>query len=100
MRSAALTGGKAIDAGVEIDVLGDGQVLVEAELLRHVTDMAADLRCVFTDIHAENATGAFGWRKQAAKRLDDRGFPGAVWSKETEELAYVDLKADVADSCE
>ena len=60
-------GGEAVDAGIEIHVLGDGEVLVQAKLLRHVTDVAADLGSVFADVHAEDAAGAFGGR-QASRR--------------------------------
>ena len=35
--------GKAIDAGDELEVLQDRQVLVKAEALRHVADVALDL---------------------------------------------------------
>src|SRR5215475_9364469 len=33
--------GKLVDAGYEFEVLGDGEILIEAEALRHVADLAS-----------------------------------------------------------
>ena len=42
-RASLLGIGEAVDAGDELQVLLDGEVLVEAEALRHVADVALDL---------------------------------------------------------
>ena len=42
-----------VDAGDEVEVLEDRQVLIEAEALRHVADLAADLDAVADDVVAE-----------------------------------------------
>ena len=55
--------GNAVNAGVEAEVfLGDGEVFVEAEFLRHVADMALGwLGGIFADaVHTEDGSGALG----------------------------------------
>ncbi len=67
VRAAASIGIEAVDAGVEVDVFGDSEVFVEAEFLRHVADVAADLGGVFADVHAKDAAGAFRWAQQVRR---------------------------------
>ncbi len=45
--------GHAVDAGHELEVLQDRQVLVQAEALRHVADVALDLLVLRADVEAE-----------------------------------------------
>ena len=92
MRWCARGTGDAVDAGVEAEVLGDGEVFVEAEFLRHVADVALDVGGVFADVHAEDGAGAFGGRDESAEGLDDGGFAGAVGAEEAEEFAFVDAR--------
>ena len=100
MRCVRAGAGDAVDAGVEADVLGDGEVFVEAEFLRHVADVALDFGGVFADVHAEDGAGALGGRDESAEGFDDGGFAGAVGAEEAEEFSLVDLEGDVADGGE
>ena len=84
---------EAVDARIEIHVLGDGEVFVQAELLRHVAHVAADFRSIFADVHAEDAAGAFGGRQQSAKRLDDGGLARTVGAEEAEKFSFADLRS-------
>ena len=88
--------GETVHARIEIDVLGDRQVLVEAELLRHVADVPPDLRRILANIHAQDAARAFGRPQQSAERLDDGGFAGSVRTQESKQLSLADLEAHVA----
>ena len=56
-----------VDASDEVEILGDGQVLIEAEALRHVADIAADRRRFAADVEADaGAAAAIG--RQAGHR--------------------------------
>ena len=85
----------AIDGGVEVDVLGYGQVFVQAELLRHVADLGLDTRCIFANVHAEDGARAARRRQQAAKSLDDGGLSRTVGPQKAEDLASPDREAHV-----
>src|SRR5216683_1171912 len=87
----------AVDTGVEAEVLGDGEVFIEAEFLRHVADVALDVGGVFADVHAEDGAGAFSGCDESAEGFDDGGFAGAVGAEEAEEFSFVDVEGDVVD---
>src|SRR5581483_2033388 len=50
--------GEAVDAGDELEVLEDRQVLVEAETLRHVADVALELLVVLADVVTQRRAAA------------------------------------------
>jgi len=65
--------GDPVDARVETEVLLDGKVFIEAELLRHIANMTLYRGCVFPDIHTQNGASPFSRRKKSAESLDDGG---------------------------
>ena len=89
--------GKAVDASIEIHVFGDSEIFVQAKLLRHVSDVPANLGRVFADVHAQDVAGPFRGPQQSAQRLDDRGLAGTVGAEKAEQLALADCKAYVVD---
>ena len=95
MRGAMAVGAEAVGGGVEGQVFLDGEVFVEAELLGHVADVLLDVGGVFADVHAEDGGVAGGEGDEAAEGADDGGFAGAVGAEEAEELAAVEVEADV-----
>ena len=66
--------GQAVDAGVEAQVLVDGQVLEERELLRHVADVRAHLLGLGVDVVAHDLGAAAGRRRSC------RTACGSSWS--------------------
>src|SRR5262245_66549882 len=50
--------GKPVDAADEFQVLAYGQILIKAEPLRHVADLALDLVGLAADVVAETGTGS------------------------------------------
>ena len=93
-------GRQTVGSSVEVEVFLDGEVFVEAELLRHVADVALDVSGVLADVHAEDGGVAGGEGDEAAEGSDDGGFAGAVGAEEAEELAAVEVEADVVDGGE
>ena len=51
-------GGQAVDAAVEGEIFFDGQIVVEAEFLRHVADALADFFGVGADVEIFDDCGA------------------------------------------
>ena len=76
-----------VDVGDEIEVLLHGEVLVEAELLRHVADLAADQRRLADDVEAEAGAAAAIGDEQAAQHADGRGLAAAVGAEKSADLA-------------
>jgi len=78
---------QAIEPRHEFEVLGDRQVLVERELLRHVADFALDQQALAADVVAKHLTLALVGRQQAAHHADGGGLARAVGTKEADDLA-------------
>src|SRR5204863_3586574 len=74
--------GNAVDAGVELEVLTDGQIFVEGESLAHVADALLDPLPLSGDVHAEHAALAAGGLQDAAQHPNRRALPRPVRSKE------------------
>src|SRR5690606_37134280 len=90
----------AIDVAVEEEVLLDGEVLIEAELLRHVADAPLDELGLGGDVVADDAAAAAGGVEQAAEHADGRELARAVGAKHAEDLPATHLEGDVADGAQ
>ena len=71
-----------IEASDELQVLPHRQVLVQAEALRHIADLALDLVRVAPDIVTETSALATVGRQQAAKHADRGGLAATVRPEE------------------
>ena len=87
---------EAVDAGDELQVLLDRQVLVEAEALRHVADVALDLVALGQDVVAERRAPAAVGREQPAHHAQRGGLAGAVGAEEAVDLAAHHAHGQVA----
>ncbi len=54
---------EAVDPGIEIHVLGHGQIFVEPEALRHVSDQLFDAIGSLADVDAGHDRGSLRWRE-------------------------------------
>ena len=84
-----------IHAGHEVEVFLDGQVLVKAETLGHVADLALDGVAVGDDVVAEANALAFVGAQQAAQHADEGGFAAAVGAEEAADFSGADLEVNV-----
>ncbi len=84
-------------AGVQLQVLPDGQLLVEREGLAHVADPAAGLDVLGIDGLAEQRGRALGGGQEAGQHLHGRGLAGPVRAEEAEDLAPLDPHVDMID---
>src|SRR6185436_1882651 len=87
-----LRGGIAqtIDAGDELEVLQDRQILIEAEPLRHVTDVAFDLFTGAANVVAEAAAATAVGRQEPAKHAQRGGLARAVRAEKAVDLPASD----------
>src|SRR5262249_46637886 len=74
-------------------VLGDGEVRVEAERLREIPGLGSRRPRRLPEDLGESA----GRPHDAGQDLEDRALPRAVGADEAEDLALLDLEADAAD---
>ena len=81
---------QAVDAPVELQILRHREVVVEAELLRHVADPLAHLLGLGADVEPVHPGGALAHREQSGERLDDGRLPAPVRSQEAENLPGLD----------
>src|SRR5271165_1092869 len=86
----------AVDAGDELQVLPHREVLVQAEMLRHVAYMALDLVGVGADVVAEAGAAARVRREQAAQHADSRRLAGAVGAEKAVDLPALHLNGEIA----
>ena len=89
--------GQPVDSPDELEVLRDRQVLVEAEALRHVADLALDPRRLAQDVEAEARAAAAVGGEQAAEHADRRGLAAAVGPQEAVDLAPAHLEREAVD---
>ena len=76
-----------VDGGDEIQILGDRQVLVEAESLRHVADLQADPRRVADDVEPQTRAAAAVRLHQPAQHPDRGRLAAAVGAEKAADLA-------------
>ncbi len=84
--------GDTVDAAEEVDVLFHREVVVERELLRHVTDVLFDGFRLRHHIQAAHGCAAGSGQQQPAQHADGGGFARAVGSQESENLAAADVE--------
>jgi hypothetical protein len=79
------------------EVLGDRQVFVKGEALRHVADLQLDVVGVAQDVEAKAGAGAFVGSEQAADHADRRRLSRAVRTEEADDLALANVEVDMID---
>lgn len=70
----------------------------EAEIARHISDIAFDQRGVAPAIKPEDAGGSVGWAEKPQQYADGGGFACAVWPEKAVERAFADVDGDVFDA--
>ena len=91
---------QAIGAGEELQVLGHRQLPVERKLLGHVPDALPGRGPGAAQVHAGHAQRAACGREQPAEHAKRRGLARPVGPEQAEDLAPVDVEADVVDGGE
>lgn len=89
-----IIGRYVVQVGVEGEVFADGEIFVEAEFLRHVTDFRTEQGMVLHGIPAEDADRAGGGFEEAGEEPDQSGFPRAVRADEAQHFATGYREAD------
>lgn len=86
-----------VEPGHEFEILGDCQILVEREFLRHVADLALDLEALGQKIVAEHLAFALVRRQKPAHDADRGRLARAVRPQEPNNLALGDVHRDMVD---
>ena len=87
-----LVGFHAVDTSKETNILGNSQVFVEREPLRHITDMLLYLLIFRADVKAYHPTRSAGGLVQACQHVHSRRLAGTVGTQESEYLAPLNAK--------
>jgi len=83
--------------GIEADVLVDGEVLIEAEPLRHVAEMLLGVLRVGHHVDAVDNDSATVRRHYAGQHAHRCRLSGAIGTDETEDLAAADRETQAVD---
>ena len=86
---------QSVDPSEEPEVVGDGQLVVEAETLAHVTDAAFHAFRVAGDVHAENLRRSRARLEKPAQHADRRGLARTVGAQKSKDLAFRDVERNV-----
>src|SRR6185503_18597971 len=87
--------GHIVEPRDELQVLAHRKVLIQAEALRHVADLALDLVALGQDVVAQTSAAPLVWREQPAQHADSRCFSGAVRPEEAVDRAAPHLHREV-----
>src|SRR4029079_10213033 len=87
-------------AGEKIEVIVNRQIVIQRELLRHISDAPSHETRTQTAAFARQFHLSAGWREQAAQYLDRSGLARAVRAEQTVNLAVFDFDVDVFDRVE
>jgi len=90
-----LPAGDVVGGGEELEVFEDGQVLVAAEEVGHVADVAADEVAVAVDRLAHDQCLAAGRREQAGDDLHGGRFARAVGAEKAEHFTALEREGHV-----
>src|SRR5262245_24528085 len=90
----------SVNAGEEVEVVVDRQIVVERELLRHIADAPPQEARTQAAALASQLHLAAARREQAAQDLDRRRLAGAVRSQQSVNLAVFDLDVYILDRME
>src|SRR5690606_38130283 len=91
----ALVPGVLVSSREEVQVFPHLDVVVNAEVVRHVFDDAADPLRLAGDIHTVDKSSARGGAEQRGQHLDGGGFAGAVRTDKSENIAAVQVQRQV-----
>ncbi len=89
-----------IEAGVDPEVLGDRQLAIKGERLRHVADAHAGVVVLGINGLAEEDRLAVGRGQEARQHLHGRRLAAAVGAEEAEDLAAIDCEIHRVDGSE
>src|SRR6266571_2536506 len=81
--------------GKERQVLPDAQAWVDAELLRHISDSAADMACVESGIKAIYKDPSIAWTEQRCHELQHGTLAAAVWPDQAKAGALFDIESQI-----
>src|SRR5215470_2271824 len=79
-----------VDPADKIEVFLDGEILVKAEALCHVSDLAADARGVANNVETQTDPASAIRRQEAAQHADCRGLTAAIGPEKTTDLTGLD----------
>src|SRR5258708_528395 len=80
-----------------MEVLFDGQFLVEAVRLEDNADLTADLIGLAGDVEAGDFHLAGGWKEDGGENFEQSGLAAAVGTQETEDFALGDGKGKLVE---
>src|SRR6266568_2060696 len=100
VRSEAVECDDFVDAAVELQIFGDGQIVIKTEILRHVADAFAHGFGIGADVQTFDLSGAAAERQKTGEHFDDGSFAAAVGAEEAEYFTFFDAEADVIDGGE
>lgn len=87
-----LVGFHAVDTSKETNILGNSQIFVEREPLRHIAYVTLNLLIFRADVEAYHPTRSAGGLVQACQHVHRRRLAGTVGTQESEDFASLNAE--------
>src|ERR1022692_4681932 len=85
----------SVEPSMMLQVFEHGEFAIDARMLKHDAELAADLDGAAGEIMAHHTRAAGLNRNQSRKNFEQRGFAAAIGTEEAEDLAACDGEADI-----
>src|SRR5271169_4165266 len=88
---------EAVDAAVKLQILRDRQVVIQAVILRHITDALAHDLGIHAHVQSLHMSGATAQRQKSSEHFDDGGLAASIGAEKAENFALLDAETHVID---
>ncbi len=89
-----LCGFQALQIGIEVEILLDGEVFIKTEALRHVADHLLNGRGRLPHVQAQHPHLARTGQQQGCGKADQRGLARAVWPEQAGDAPLLNAHID------
>ena len=89
-----LLGRQPIRCSIEVQVLADSQVVIQAKFLGHITNPGTNFGRITINFHIQDNNRACCGLQKSQHHADGGGFSGTVWSKKTKDLPALYIKTN------
>ena len=97
MRGGEADCAEAVHAGVEAQVLGDGEVIVKEGLVHHDADKVAHVGAAAGNVEAGDAQEAATGSGEAREGAEERRLAGAVGPEQGEDASPTELEVEASE---
>src|SRR5262245_3048841 len=88
---------QTVNSRIKFNIFDDREILVETELLGHITHAPTDLLSLCHTIESQDSSFSQGWSEKTTERFNQGGFPRPIRSQKSENFSFLDPQANSVD---